>query len=107
MAGEYWKEWEWKFEMKTASLKLSGRETYFLQKVRKKELPYVWYVVKRYMKINIIIWTDTTLQFIRSLKKKSKIREGKLQSLKKSFACERSTLFNAMNKNELTTKTSN
>ncbi|KAF0747476.1 general transcription factor II-I repeat domain-containing protein 2B-like [Aphis craccivora] len=34
------------------------------------------------------------------------IREKKLQSLKKSFACERSTLFNAMNKNELTTKAS-
>lgn len=29
-----------------------------------------------------------------------------MQSLKKSFACERSTLFNAMNKNELTTKAS-
>lgn len=29
-----------------------------------------------------------------------------MQSLKKSFACERNTLFNAMNKNELATKTS-
>jgi len=45
-------------------------------------------------------------QFEEKFPKKSKIREEKLQSLKKSFACERSTLFNAMNKNELTTKAS-
>lgn len=45
-------------------------------------------------------------QFEEKFPKKSKIREEKLQSLKKSLACERSVLFNAMNKNELTTKAS-
>lgn len=51
-------------------------------------------------------YTSIHSQFEEKFPKKSKIREEKLQSLKKSFACERSTLFNAMNKNELTTKAS-
>ncbi|KAL4082394.1 hypothetical protein QTP88_029992 [Uroleucon formosanum] len=51
-------------------------------------------------------YTSIHSQFEEKFPKKFKIREEKLQSLKKSFACERSTLFNAMNKNELTTKAS-
>lgn len=51
-------------------------------------------------------YTSIHSQFEEKLPKKSKIQEKKLQSLKKSFACERSTLFYAMNKNDLTTKAS-
>ncbi|KAL4100860.1 hypothetical protein QTP88_020889 [Uroleucon formosanum] len=51
-------------------------------------------------------YTSIHSQFEEKFPKKFKIREEKLQSLKKSFACERSTLFNAMNKNELITKAS-
>lgn len=51
-------------------------------------------------------YTSIHSQFDERFPKKSKIREEKLHSLKKSFACERSFLFNAMKKNELTTKAS-
>ena len=101
MAGVYSKERKRKLEDENRAFQAEWEGDFFFTK-GKKEGTALCLICretvhgnKRYNSIHF------HSQFEEKFPKKSKIREEKLQSLKKSFACERSTLFNAMNKNEL------
>jgi hypothetical protein len=96
--------------MKTVHFKLSGREIFFFTKGKKEGTALCLIsreMLHRNKRYNLNRhYISVHSQFEEKFPKKSKIREEKLQPLKNSFACERSTLLNAMNKNELTTKAS-
>lgn len=110
MAGVYSKERKRKLEDENRAFQAEWERDFFFTK-GKKEGTALCLICRETVHGNKCYnfnrhYTSIHSQFEEKFPKKSKIREEKLQSLKKSFACERSTLFNAMNKNELTTKAS-